>query len=666
MNAVSLPSVDEAVTGAQDALKIGRGSIAFIGPPGRGKTTALERLGERLKAEAIPTIALGLHFGDDAAVAALAQLAAQVDGGGAIFREASLSYDQRLDRLLRSVPAQTVILFDEPLLGGTRPEWEETIFSERSREFSTRVLKLDGRQKVLTLPARTMAFQLFDLHPIPVARGSDPEEILRCAGLLDNPDVRALLNSSRQRLSLRSPIEIRLAAQVAVAGSGEGVRDSDFRLEELVGLASRSVTRGVRRALGRLSLVRERISKAWLDWACVGAKSDERSIIAKVFLFGSGPELRLHESIAGLATRQKWLTAADQQFAHREIAQAYRSRFSTAAKELALDGAIRDEVECIHHRTMGADASLLDDTLFFAEQYDVLGRVFGQRGEALFKRRQRVTARRSVAQAVQAYERACANDTADWYAWHYLAFNLDVLGEDLARIEAGYLESLRLRPQFVWGHSRWIRFLITCGRIREARGALNEAVELLVPLGTGAHPSLYAELHLDVARNLLQFGQHEQAKHVLESVPVAVRPQLDRWELLSRYAAFQREADRNESVFPPTANEATRWKRSAFAKEGERVVKFMPGRLASVAGNTYRFRVGLSEGKVGWREASHRELKAMGLAKVLPLPVGAFVEFLTVSVGSKASERVQQHPFEGSPFAVLEIRYPDPSRFLGE
>ena len=289
------------------------------------------------------------------------------------------------------------------------------------------------------------------------------------------------------------------------------------------------------------------------------------------------------------------------------------------------------------------------------------GRSFGQRGEWLFRHGKRAPARALLKQAAHAYERATANDPDDWYAHHYLAFNRDVLGEDVEAIEQGYKRALELRPQFVWNHSRLIRFLVTCGRNREAELVLGEAARELIKPGQQGPASLYAELHADVARSFLQFGRHEQASKVLQSVPERARAASERYERLVAWAAWQREADRNESVFPPGADVATRWKNSVFATEDDDVVSFVPGRLADVRGQSWRFHVATRPGNFSWRELSQKDLERLGAA--LPLPVGTFVDFLTVKVNGAPKERLHRHPSVDA-FSSLEVRYPAPDRFL--
>lgn len=653
----SLPSVDDALQQAQEAISANKDFIAFVGPPGGGKTTALDRLAT----EHAGAIRLRVPHDDDGAVAAFAALCDQLSPEArCVARDADRTYLERLDAVLKLFPADAPLFFDGPVLT-QHPAWDEPIFSVRAREFSTRVLTVKSRLKVVALNAMTEALGLLGVKSIEVARKADPDAILKESGLA-GPAIDALLKHHQETLKSRSPIEIRLAGQAALAVPSKGLDYQAFRLRDLVKLASKLVTPGVRQILARLALVREPNVSEWLDWASQGIKKEECGLVQRIFLFGNGQELRLHESIALLADREEWLTPAKRQAAHREIAARYLTEYKGSTASENLQAALHDEIEIVHHKTLAADASLLEDTLLFAEQYDVLGRTFSQRGERLFHGGKKTAARQAIQCAVQAYERAFENDDSDWYAAHYLAFNLDVLGDDVERIEKFYKLGIEKRPSFVWGHSRWIRFLVNCGRYQEARGAFEDAIDEFTGTGQKPGPTLYAELHLDVARQFLQFGEYEDAQAVLDRVPAGIRGYLDRYEPLVRYAAWQREPALDELVFPASVPMAARSKPS-FAREGEKVESFMPGRLASVTGGVYRFRVKLRDG-FGWRRATKDELSKLGLGAYLPLQPGTFVEFLKVRAAGRVAERAAIHP-QSNPFEELEVRYPAPDRFLG-
>jgi len=666
MTTPTLKSVDAAVEAALVHLTPGdeRPCVAFVGPAGFGKSSALEAVTKRVGRY----VALRLPHDDDGAIATLGSLADQLSEEAVkVVRSSTAPFSKCLDRLVGLIPVETAVIFDDPILTPRFATWEETIFSFRARELSTRLVTLKSHTRIISA-TNTEGLDLLGARQIRVEQKAEPVAVLEAAGLGSSPGVQTLLDRHHPTLMKRSPIEIRLAAFIAEHQDTTTLSPSDFHLPELVRLASRRITSGMKAALARMGLVREPLTQEWLEWAWGGATTGgDRRTIEKVFLFqaGAANQFRLHETIAQLAAQQQWLSEPARKKAHQEAAALHKRRFGAAINANAVTGAIRDELEVVHHKTAAGDASLLDDTLYFAEQYDLIGRALGQQGERLFKSGHKKRAREAIHTAVEAYDRALANDPDDWYAAHYRAFNLDVLGEDVLAIENAYRHALVLRPSFVWSHSRWARFLVNTGRHLEARQALADASsELLNGGGQAAGPSLFKELHLDLARQFLQFGAYRSALEVLELVPSEARSRLDRYDDLVRYAKWQEEPDRDELVFPPTVPLASRAS-SLFAKQGEQVATFMPARLAATIGDEYRFRVRLKDGSFGWHNVDTKKLKTLGLERHLPLAIGSFLEFLTVRNGSKLVERAGLHPQDAlSPFEKFEVTYPDPNRFL--
>lgn len=656
MPPVPLPSVDDALLRAGEALSQGNRCIGFYGLPGSGRSTAAEKLIQSDNDFPL-SLRLAVPRDDDGAIAAIASLAAQLPPqANDIVRNKARTYLQRLDELLALIPAGSALLFDEPTLSAGDSIGDETIFAVRAREFATRLLKHDFAMKVFTATRPDPAHELLGAYLVEVKRRAEPNAVAQLAGLTDSL-ANALVESHAGVLSQRSPIEIRLAAWLASNRvSDSSLEDTNFRLRDLVRIAAKRVSAGAKTMLAKLAMVREKSVSAWLDWAATGVKPEDRAMVERIFLFGdSAASLTLHESIAHLARSETWLSGAKAEEAHRQLAELYKARFTSAMNAEGLADALKAEVEVIFHRTSAGDASILNDTLYFAEHYDALGRAFGQRGERLMKRGATALGRTTLGSAITCYERALENDSADWYAAHYLAFNHDVLGHDVVQVEEEYRKAIDLRPTFVWGRSRWIRFLITCGRYDEANAAFGAALESCA----SKNPLFFSELHLDVARQFLQAGAYRQAEAILEQVPEGIRSQLDRFEALSRYAKWQEEPDLDQLVFPPAMPMPARDK-PAFLQPGEVPVSFVPARLAAIKGSVYRFRVKRPSGDFGWREEKTAQLRALGLGRYLPLKVGAFVEFLKVK-GAK-SERASVHPTL-DPFAELEVRYPPPDRF---
>ena len=242
MPSVPLPSVDDALLRAKQAIAANQRCIGFYGMPGSGKTTAVDRLA----AEQPSHLRLRVPRDDDGAVAAIVSLAAQLPASALdIVKDASRTYSQRLTDLLQLVPRDTALFFDEPPLTLGVAPGDETIFSMRAREFSARLLKLDLRLKVFTTGAPAPDYALLDAYLVEVKRQAEPQTVIDLAGI-QSLDAQALVAQNAALLSDRSPIEIRLAAWVAGRVNSSALKKTGFRLRELVSLASRHVTSGVR------------------------------------------------------------------------------------------------------------------------------------------------------------------------------------------------------------------------------------------------------------------------------------------------------------------------------------------------------------------------------------------------------------------------------------
>src|SRR5690606_4074472 len=136
-------------------------------------------------------------------------------------------------------------------------------------------------------------------------------------------------------------------------------------------------------------------------------------------------------------------------------------------------GGVLAEMEAFHHASKSGDQALCDELrVFFVVQLDALGRRLSIRA----RREQR---RELYGAAATIFERALELDPGDDYAHHYLAFNLDVEGKDAQRVEEHYRQAVELQSNIVYWWSRYVTFLITRGRMAEARRAWDDALDAL-------------------------------------------------------------------------------------------------------------------------------------------------------------------------------------------
>ena len=135
------------------------------------------------------------------------------------------------------------------------------------------------------------------------------------------------------------------------------------------------------------------------------------------------------------------------------------------------------------------------------------------------------------------------------YSHHYLAFNLDWFAEEAARVEFHYQEAIRLQPTHPWWWSRWICYLATCGRFKEARDNWRKAVDAL-SISEDSPDWIFRWLHRWVARWLLHWAKLDFAEEVLRSIPTELTESDTSIQALWDLLTALREAERGLSVFP--------------------------------------------------------------------------------------------------------------------
>jgi hypothetical protein len=294
--------------------------------------------------------------------------------------------------------------------------------------------------------------------------------------------------------------------------------------------------------------------------------------------------------------------------------------------------------------------------VYFVEQYDKLGKTLSIRGV-------RTSKPALLRLAVDAYDRALVHDPDDAYAHHYRAYNLDILADDPAPVEVGYRRALALSGVHVWYHGRFISFLVTCGRPREAHDAWDDALRALD--GLRHHPWLFRELHRPVARLLLHRGRLEFAREILDDVPERLG---DTWLAPLRALLAQlEEAEADQLVFPASVPPAHRWEGPHLLiadEERPRVVRWMPGRIERANGEiVVRFaehtEAAVTFGRRPYTAAKFR--RACPSARPTMPPAGTFLEIIELE--GEDTEMIRCHPMTTALTDLLPP-YPPPDRYL--
>jgi tetratricopeptide (TPR) repeat protein len=646
--------VDSAVEEIRSRLAAGASSIAVVGFPSSGRSTVLRRLADELKGDRV--VQVSMPHGDDAAAVGLTQVAAQLAEVGGLLdtvKDIGRPWAEKQSQVLRALTdVNAVVLFDEPRLD-LQGDLPQDLFQRRAYEFSKDLLGAKLRRVVAV--DRT----IFGAETITLEAGSDPRAVLdpsRWNGL--GPAAAELLKAGRN-LERWSPLELRLA--VALIGRGEsaktiasGLRGRLLgrRLLELV-----TTAKPLYALLQKLSLVRlpfeQRLLESFLPNDLSAA---DRKLLLEVLLFEVDGRWVLH---AILARELQLALVGDRRasavtHAHHQLGDYYATEFKSQAAALNAGAALRMEMEAVHHFTQACDdGAAAGVAMHFGEQLDALGKALSLAGRRL--------------DAVSCYERALQHNDSDTYAHHYKAYNLDYEAVRVVEVESHYRRAIELDAaqgvRHVWHHGRFICFLITRGREREARAAWLHAVDALSsPTGGYVVRDVYEELHRQVALLALHRGHLDFASDVLADVENdregRVARGADWFKSLERQLTQLREAEINQVVFPPDLDEDERWNGPHWGPQSADV-EWMPGRIDRYSDEQAHLRIAKKEGDqilFGWLDVPIDELRA---AYPRPLPAGTFVEVVRLN----GEQKIFAHP-RANDRARAQAILPPPDRYL--
>ncbi len=600
--------------------------------------------------------------GDDAAAVTLMDLAVCLPDAGDLTRELKrleLRWADKLDLVRGKLAAagDLVVLFDEPVLL-PRSSAPQDAFERRRIEVAEMVTNAAPKIVFTAEPSAML------LHPdhvsIPTRSGARALLAQEHWGEWAS-FAAALAAAGGNNLDAWSPLALRMAVALIAHGQASasalverphGVRSLAPRV---VALVRRDP--GLRKLAESLALVRLPFAADLLDRLEVGAlASESKRLLSSVLTYEVDGRLVCHDVFARVLLRSSMDLAPDERTertaAHHTLATYYGERFERAGAAHDLGKAVRFEMEAVHHLTEAGDSRALERfTPFFVEQWDALGKVLGQA--------------RKHEEAVRCYEQALEHDPEDAYAHHYKAFNLDCLAVRVSEVEHHYREAIRLDPSHVWHHGRFDCFLVTRGRVGDARRAWTAALADLAPGGDYRSESVYEELHQGVARLLLHRGELEFAREVLNDVETYAVKGSEWFRALSLYLHMLAEAARDEVVFPPHVPVNERWVAPHTVPEGsvlEGLLSWMPGRVARVDDTEVHVRVAAYDGSspsYGWRTFDAARLRAM-TDSTWDIPAGTFIEILSFEGDREVVRTHAKVPFEPR----LPGIYPRPDRYL--
>jgi tetratricopeptide (TPR) repeat protein len=437
-----------------------------------------------------------------------------------------------------------------------------------------------------------------------------------------------------------TPLQVRLlVAAVALSSVSDVVgwfdenreADTRFLVQRVADLMQRREDRRLWDAWLRFSVTRRSF-----DWEVFerlirrDASQRERDIAFHCLLFGER-KLRMHDELKLCAIRWRRENQGERRVrelmnrANLTLFEVHRERFERF-KEGGSPQAVGESMEAYHFASVLGRSELLAQVApTFVDQLDALGWSLSYE-------------RRKYAAAAAAFEEALKWDCDDDYAHQYLAYNLDRLGERLEDVEAHFQQAVELNRTHPWWRSRLIMFLVSRGRIAEARAAWDDA---LLELGLGesdASVGTYKHLHCWVAASLANAGEPLFAREVLDAVSPWARSQIEIWDDLSQRVDALLQLGKGDAVVPGWRLQPGWWESEPALLQyrlgiGKERVKWLAGRVESKDEKGIHLRAAVVENNEGeppitWTVIPNERFEEICRDRVRAdeLSVGSFIE----------------------------------------
>lgn len=533
---------------------------------GTGKSSLLRALKPRLVQSGLMPVFISPPPRDmDTGPAALLQIAAGLRESGLInediadLEDPAIPWRKKLKAVVDRVKDYTsdiVLLCEEPGKWAV-PQTADDSFSAYSNQHIHDVTDAIGHtlrcRRVFTYPAVAGVEPVYRPYDLP--RYTQP------TGFLNDPEIWGRLasvaselhNRLGANLAVATPLEIRMLIALAAVTSPTNVASFYSSWPDTQSIARRltlslsSDDRFVRlRVLwAKLALSRKLISDRLLDHLGAGSlHQGERDVLVDGLLHRRNEGYELNHALRFQQTVSEWLSSDERRTVHRDIAVYYANVLHDKKNT---EATLNASIEGYHHAShMPVPGTIELFQAFFVDQLNKLGRTLSQDY-------------RDFAKAADVFRQGTKLDKANDYAHHYLAYNIDSTASDPEAAEREYRKAIEINPEHPWWWSRWINFLITVGRSREAREQWALATDALKLTG-GEEPAIvYQSLHLHVARLLAHRAQLDFAEAILNETPSSVRENDTRFRAIGDYIASMREAERARAVFPLTVSYRNRW-----------------------------------------------------------------------------------------------------------
>jgi tetratricopeptide (TPR) repeat protein len=571
---------EKAAEWALREVDTGSRVAALEGRTGAGRSRVVSRLREAVDVAVVepPPLRDG-----DAVFHLLAQLAAAVDGAVAAFETDATVRGRAAAAAKRLAAADRLLVLRLPSSwwGLDAPGRQQLVFRRRALA-ALEGLRQEAALRIVVLATRVdrAVERALGLHGH-VGPLSAPG--VRLSALRDEEGWGAYAPHARRAAELLAaappvtPVEARLAVGClalgveaartarAIASSspivglldtlGGALRAPD-RAPLATGLAAAAAARRPMRVDRAVALAGLPEEHAVLLEDCVGYRTD-------------GGDLRLTEPV-------RLALARPTPSAHGRLADHYRE--SDGALSPACLDAKRTLawLEKVHHLAhAGADRGAE-----WEAQVRGARELFWDRGRAL-------SIEQGEFEKAAAVYRACVERFPDdAYAWHYLGYNLDRAGIEPLETEGAFRKAVALETDNRWWRSRLVTFLVEQARYDDAEAATREALGELDADGVRVRTDadLARDFHRWVATAWLEAGEVARARAALDLVPDEVVARDDDLRaLLWRLADAEEAAALGDSVHPPGAPMALRWRRPThLAKLGpgkRRLISWFPARV---------------------------------------------------------------------------------------
>lgn len=538
--------------------------INLAGAVGSGKTSVL-RIAESLFRQRGKTPVMLSASSADAETSAivLAEAADSLSQAGCLNGEADILRDpnrrwlEKFDAVIKMIdeePDRFVVLCDEPThwFRQNASEIDDTP-DHHARLLSDWVFKQANCRRIVSGFVPTGLPRLKQTRAPRISNGRD---------FLEDPAFWAsatnlatgILGATKRSIESHSVMELRLLVAWAWMFSPESAArqcELDFSatslLESLldaleISAQQNAAHRSFCKALASLAISRVDLPNDTCDELASGLSRLDRDILRLCFC----DERPNCSSLHPLVRHEVHTRARDRNRAETNTVwrlpttdrTAVHKRLYNIANEHPAGESWRIDLEALHHGVLAGELQCLADSkrLHFVEQLHEIGRSLSY----VYRRHQ---------QAADIFRLALIFDQENAYSHHYLAFNLDWNAEAEEEVEIHYQKAIELQAEHPWWWSRWISYLATRGRFKQASAAWRDASDAL-SVAEGSTPEwVYLSLHRWVARWMLHWSNLDLAQNILRSVPSSLSGNASISRLNDLLAAL-RLAERGKAVFP--------------------------------------------------------------------------------------------------------------------